>query len=974
MIPVFSYGEVADLQRQADGSFTKQVFQWTSGRPLGLGPRTDALARFDQSFGNCAGTARTFKLPPAWQPMGDQAGVSSRNPVGGNLLGDGTLVGVGSYTSNGNRAYVVIANPDGSLRSTSTLNVANNAVSYLIADFNGDKKLDLAVMKFGDGGSDAGGVAIYKGNGDGTFGSPTTFAAGKGAESATAFDFNKDGILDLAVGSYFSNDIAVLIGKGDGIFKAPVSYSAGNQVFSVAAGDLNSDGIGDLIASSINSNTPVPTGKVVLLLGKGDGTFQPAQTILSNVVPTGLATGDFNHDGKTDLVVTESTNNTVILMLGDGRGGFSTSTTYQASSGSPLVTDIDGDGNLDVVIAAGHPDSLTASASINDNAEELITILFGKGDGTLLGAPTWAAGQVPSGIAAGDFNGDSKLDLAVTSSGSKDLWIFLGKGPGLFQAPTRLTITGAKPSAIVAAKFNGDANSDLAVADSASNKVHLMLAKGDGTFFPAVSYGVGGSPNSLVAVDLNGDGNIDLAVASPAAPAGVNILLNDGSGVFQPGKTVTAGAAPTTLASGDFNKDGFMDLVAADPGTGIQLLLGTGDGAFQPAVAYPAGGNPALVAAGDLNGDGFLDVIAAGPAGSGDAFMAVLLGAGDGTFSDPQATPLGFRPAAIGLADLNGDSKLDMAVAECCGEAQVAYLLGNGDGTFQAETGLRGGTSHLALLAADLNGDGKADLVIGDGGPSNSTGYVTVLLNATAAVPNPATNANAASLLVGPVAPDSLVTATGTGLASGSAADGLDASEVPYPTDLGGTTVKVKDSAGVELLAQISSVSAKRVKYILPAGTAIGAATVTITAADGTVSLGPVMVEAAAPGLFVREGTDLPVATVIRTQGDVTSNGEVATVVDGAVVAAPIDLGPETDVVTLVLTGTGIRGRSSLDQVTVGIGGVTVSVDAADPVADYPGLDRIGFVLPRSLMGLGDVSISVTIDGQAANVVRVNIL
>ncbi|MEO8096779.1 MAG: FG-GAP-like repeat-containing protein [Acidobacteriota bacterium] len=974
IIPVFGSGEASDLQRQSDGSFTRNLFSWnrTGGTSLGLGTKIQTSAKYDQTFGNCAGTNRTFKLPAAWQAVADQLGTSSRNPVAGNLLGDGTVVGIGSYTSNGNKAYVVISNADGTVRSTSSLNVSTNAVGYLIADFNGDNKKDLAVAKFGDGGSDKGGIGIFLGNGDGTFRTPVTYPAGQGAEGATAFDFNGDGKLDLAVANYSSNDVGILLGNGDGTFRAPVSYPMGASGFAAAVGDFNGDGKPDLVASSVDSNTLAGTGRVVLLQGNGDGTFQASRTLISNIAPRGLATGDFNKDAKLDLVITDSLNRTTILMLGNGTGTFTVTNVYQSTFGSPFAVDLDGDNNLDVVVAAGHPDALTANAGIKSaDAEEDISVLFGKGDGTLLGAPVFKAGQLPSGIAAGDFNGDGRVDLAITSSGSKDITILTGIGAGQFQVGSPVAITGATPTSLVAAKLDGDNNFDLAVTDGPGNKVFVLISRGDGTFVPGVGYTVGGNPVSVAAGDLNGDGKSDLVVASSGNPAGINVLLNNGTGGFQPSQSIITGVTPTSVAIADVNKDGKSDIVGANPATGVLVLLGSGSGTFQPAVTYAAD-FPVFVATGDMNGDGSVDIVVAGPAGLDVPFTGVLLNNGNGTFGAIDRGYISFRPSALVVADLNGDGKLDVAVAECCGEANVAFLLNSGTGSVVNETYIRGGNSHVALVAADLNGDQRADLVVGDG--TTTSGFVTILLNtAVTSSSNPITTINAASLLAGSLAPDSFVTAKGSGLASGSAAAGLVASTIPYPPVLGGTTAKVKDSAGVERSAPLYYVSATQVNYVLPVGTGNGLATVTITAADGTVSSGQITVASVGPGLFMFGGTNIAAANVIRVRDGVTTGENVYAISGGNLVAAPIDLGPATDTVALVLYGTGIRGRTALDKVSLTIGGAGIPVAYAGAQSQYPALDQINIILARSLVGKGDVAIVVTVDGQTANVAHVSI-
>ncbi len=962
------------MAHELDGSYSRHRYSNVLTALLGMARKIDTTTSFERSFGSCAGVPRTFKLPPSWQWLAFQTGLSSTNPVFGRLNEQGVGFGVFVDPTNSNTAYAIVGNADGSYQLGSTLNVTNNAVTFLIQDFNGDRKGDLAVFKFGNGASDAGGVAIYKGNGDGTFAPSTTFPAGRGPEGGVVADLNGDGKLDIAVANYFSTDISILLGNGDGTFKAPASYPLTANSFAVAVGDFNGDNKPDLVATALDNSKPVVAGSVFLLLNRGDGTFQPAKEILSGTSPRGLATGDYNKDGLTDLIVTDNQTRTVTLMLGNGSGGFSSSSTYQAIKGPPMAVDVDGDGNLDVVVAAGHPDFFVASLfdaiSGTTSTEQFITILFGKGDGTLLAAPTFNTGQTPSAIASGDFNGDARPDLVVASSGSRDLWFLEGRGAGAYLAPKQFTIPGARPAALAAARFDSDSITDLAVADAAANRVHVLFGRTSGSFAAPVSYPTGGTPSAVLAADLNGDGKPDLAVASSTSPSGINLFLNNGNGTFNPGQTLSAGKAPASLTSSDFNGDGKPDLVVADPSTGLQFLTGNGDGTFQAAQLLSAAGAPALVVAGDLNSDGKPDLVAAGST-PGSPFASILLGAGDGTFSDPKAQPFDFAPSALAIADFNGDGRSDLAIATCCdSEARVKYLLGNGDGTFQEALPIRGGNAHRALLTEDLNADGKPDLVVADA-VSTSNGTVTILLNSTTALtPSRLTTQNGASFLDGPIAPDSLAAASGAGLASGSAAAGLQAPSTPYPTELGGTTVTVKDSSGVEIQAPIASVSDKLVTYLLPAGVALGPAAITVKAASGAIAAGQADVASVSPGVFLR-APGIPLGSLVRTQGDSTSAEEISTESDGVVSLRPIDLGPGTDVVTLYLMATGIRGRSSLEQVSIEINGLAIAAADASPITGYPGFDSLSFILPRELAGAGEVTINIKVDGQPANPVKI---
>ncbi len=236
------------------------------------------------------------------------------------------------------------------------------------------------------------------------------------------------------------------------------------------------------------------------------------------------------------------------------------------------------------------------------------------------------------------------------------------------------------------------------------------------------------------------------------------------------------------------------------------------------------------------------------------------------------------------------------------------------------------------------------------------------------------TSVSAASFAGTELAPEAMTAAFGGNLATTIQV----ASVVPLPTQLVGTTVKVKDSAGTERLAPLFFVAPTQVNYLIPPGTLPGIATVTITSGDGSVSTGQVVIAPVAPGLFTANASGLGIAaaTALRFKADGSASYEPVSRFDsgqGKVVAVPIDLGAESDQVFLLLFGTGCKQRSSLAGVTVEVGGTPVETSYVGPQGDFVGLDQLNVRLPRSFAGRGDVQIRVVIDGKPANLVTVNI-
>jgi VCBS repeat protein/List-Bact-rpt repeat protein/FG-GAP repeat protein len=381
------------------------------------------------------------------------------------------------------------------------------------------------------------------------------------------------------------------------------------------------------------------------------------------------------------------------------------------------------------------------------------------------GPTNYPVGTSPVAVAVGDFNGDGKLDLAVANSGSGDVSILLGNGDGTFEAAVNYSVGGTassplSPTFVAAGDFNGDGKLDLAVANGSANTVSILLGNGNGTFQPPVEYGAG-IPAAYVAVaDFNGDGKADLLASSGGA---VSILLGNGDATFRPPLITSASSGVQRVspyvAVGDFNGDSHLDVAVEEASGSVEhiggsliILLGRGDGTFSAPATYPIADllGASGVAAGDFNSDGKIDLAVAASTG-----IFIMLGNGDGTFSlspNPQNQVhggYGFGDLSLALADLNRQGNLDLVALNI----DYAYTnelwtiewgLGNGDGTFQGPIGnvnpcaQSSGCIALSyipnsLAVGDFNGDNLPDLVVANQNiPYTSTlaDNVSVFLNA----------------------------------------------------------------------------------------------------------------------------------------------------------------------------------------------------------------------------------------------------
>ncbi len=393
-----------------------------------------------------------------------------------------------------------------------------------------------------------------------------------------------------------------------------------------------------------------------------------------------------------------------------------------------------------------------------------------------------SGGEATMSLAVADVNGDGKPDVITANLDNGTVGVLLGNGDGTFQ-PAVIYGAGATPASIAVADFNGDGIPDLVVANRDSNTVSVLLGNGDGTFQPAVSSPAGPYPIWVAVGDFNGDGKQDLVVTiqyDGECPVGeVSVLLGNGDGTFQaPVGYGSGGVCTSTVAVADVNRDGKLDLVVSNlcPSLAgcpysedVGVLLGNGDGTFQPAVSYDLGGGANggattsnTVAVADVNGDGKPDLVVANVCTNPNCnyvTMAVLLGNGDGTF---QPAVLYFSEGSYGLviADVNGDGKPDLLAANAYG-GSVVVLLGNGDGTFQSPLFYSpGGAWPYQVAVADVNGDGWPDVLVANScwGCYQTDGSVGVLLNNSGA---PTTTTTLVSSL-NPASPKKVVTYTAT--------------------------------------------------------------------------------------------------------------------------------------------------------------------------------------------------------------------
>jgi hypothetical protein len=365
------------------------------------------------------------------------------------LNGDGhlDLVTANTYVDT---VSVLLGDGAGAFRSAPDYVTGGNSRGVVAADFKGDGLPDIAVVNSGTGT-----VSVLLNNGDGTFQPRQDYRVGSHQNPQTlgiaVGDFNGDGIPDLATVNENPGEISILFGNGDGTFQPAQNIPVAGAYTGITVADLRGNGRTDVLVTTSN--------QVAILLSNGNGTFQAAQYVdVAGSVPRSIAVGDFNGDGVPDLAVLSFDpypHGTVTVLLGNGDGTFQESAYFEGAgiAASIAAGDFNGDGRQDLVVA-------NQLSSTDGN----LVFFFGNGDGTFRGPQILDLGAIPTFVAVADLNRDKIPDLAVATE-SNNVAVLAGNGDGTF-APAQFFGVGRYPVSVAVADFNGDGKPDLATANS----------------------------------------------------------------------------------------------------------------------------------------------------------------------------------------------------------------------------------------------------------------------------------------------------------------------------------------------------------------------------------------------------------------------------------------------------------------------------------------------------------------------------
>jgi FG-GAP-like repeat len=826
----FTIGQTITLVNPADPSdpFVNPdaivAGNFTSNGRLDLAVAERSIDAVTMLLGNGDGTfnqASTIAFGEAYPP---ENLVLVAGDFRNNGITDLAVASTNTFPLIGDTVDVLLGNGDGTFQAPTVISLGYGVDPIAIAagTFTNNGILDLVTADSNGGGTDD--YSVFLGNGDGTFQAPTPFALG-GTGYSTAVvtgDFSGDGRTDLAITRTSPDDVEVRLSNNDGTFADPSVIDLVRRDTPLVA-DLNGDGALDVSVVDASGNILYRAGRPgepdsfapPVTVNPGDPsrdiafiTTQFGPTLASvdaddNAVSffvlrsTGfvlvarLATGslpaqvlsaDLDGNGVTDLIVRNAGNGTISVFFANGHGWFEPAVNLQVGLGASdiKVTDLHLDGLLDIV----YSDRISGEVGVLENlggGAFASPVLYRAGPGPY--GTTGTADPSPvsslegtSSLATGTFTLHGLPSLVVLDPGSNTFALLTGLGNGRLSNPTYFQMPA--PGLVVRAiNFNGQGLTGLAVLTA--DGLLIYRGNGQGGFLSPTLYNVGFEPNGLTVANLNDNGNADLLISNPLGD--VQVLIGNGDGTFQPvqnldkqvslavyapkgttpaafifadqftdqlvvrtvaGVTTVLGNAasglisPTAVALADLNNNGVLDLIVANGGSNNVLVFpGLGNGAFGPALngghGFFTGTNPVGITVADVNGDGRPDLIIANK-GSNDVSILLNVKVGNSfTFEPGPRLQAGIGPVATAVADVPGNAVPDLVIANS-GSNNVWLLQGLGNGFFndQSPTILPVGTNPSAVFAGQFTTGLGQDLVTINSG-SNSVTLITGLGSAS---------------------------------------------------------------------------------------------------------------------------------------------------------------------------------------------------------------------------------------------------